>query len=124
MMGLLTVQCKDVRAILNELAVYVSDQMGAVPTLKSSEFVLSPIDDEPLDMELAVTSIREYLDSIGEGRNFVVARSDDTILVKSTTGKALQTNSRPTQGMFACSHCGFLTQYEEEYHIHMRIHYL
>lgn len=111
-------------AIRNELAVYVSDQLGAVPTLKISEFILSPIEDEPLDRELAMTSIREYLDSIGEGRNFVVACSNDTILIKATTGKVILPESRPNQGLYSCPHCGFLTPYEVEHVNHMKIHYL
>lgn len=111
-------------AIRNELAVYVSDQLGAVPTLKKTEFVLSPIEDEPLDRDLAMTSIREYLDSMGESRNFVVARSEDTILIKAITGKVIEPESRPNQGLFSCPHCGFITPYEVEHVNHMKIHYI
>ena len=125
---MLSVRCDEVMAIRNELAVYVSDQVGAVPTLKSSEFVLSPIDDddddEQLDKDLAVTAIREYLDSLGEGRNFVVVPANDTIFIKSTTGKVIEPESRPNQSMFSCPHCGFLTRYEEEHNVHMKMHYL
>lgn len=125
-MALLTVRCEEIMAIRNELAVYVSDQVGAVPILKSSEFVLSPIedDDDPLDKDLAVTAIREYLDSLGESRNFVVVPADDLIFVKSTTGKTIQKESRPNPGLYACPHCGFLTQYETEHNTHMKMHYL
>ena len=121
---MITVHCKDVKAIRNELAVYVSDQIEAVPTLKTSEFVLSPVDDEPIDKDVAVTAIREYLDSIGEARNFEVIPIENDIYIKATSGKVIKPESRPNQGMFACPHCGFLTQYEEEHYIHMRIHYL
>ena len=122
---MLTVRCEDVKAILNELAVYVSDQMGAVPLLKKSEFVLSPIDDDDaLDTRLAVTAIREYLESIGEGRHFEVVAADDRIFIKSKDGHAIERDSRPNQGMYACPHCGFLTQYEMEHNNHMKIHYL
>lgn len=126
-MALLTVRCEEVMAIRNELAVYVSDQVGAVPTLKSSEFILSPIDDDdddPLDKDLAVTAIREYLDSLGESRNFVVVPAEDLIFIKSTTGKTIRKESRPNQGLYACPHCGFLTQYEVEHNTHMKMHYL
>lgn len=125
---MLNVRCDEVMAIRNELAVYVSDQVGAVPTLKSSEFVLSPIDDddddEQLDKDLVVTAIREYLDSLGEGRNFVVVPANDTIFIKSTTGKVIEPESRPNQNLFSCPHCGFLTRYEVEHHAHMKMHYL
>ena len=111
-------------AIRNDLAVYVADQLGAVPTLKTSEFILSPIEDESLDKGLAITAIREYLDSIDEGRSFEVVPAKDVIYIKAVAGRTLSKDSRPNPGMYACPHCGFLTQYEGEYHVHMRIHYL
>lgn len=121
---MLTVHCNDVQAIRHELAVYVSDQVGAIPTLKTSEFMLSPFEDEPIDKSLAVTAIREYLESIGERRNFDVIPVENEIFIKSTSGKTIERESRPNEGMFSCPHCGFLTRYEEEYHIHSKIHYV
>lgn len=122
---MLTVRCEDVMAIRNELAVYVSDQMGAVPTLKSSEFVLSPIEDDgPLDKKLAVTAIREYLDSIEEGRHFEVISAEDRIFIRSVGDHTIDPRTRPSQGMYACPHCGFMTQYEAEHNVHMKIHYM
>lgn len=122
---MLTVRCEDVKAILNELAVYVSDQVGAVPMLKNSEFVLSPVDDdEYLDKSLAVTAIREYLESMGEGMHFEVVAAEDRIYIKSKDGRVIERDSRPNQGMYACPHCGFLTQYETEHNTHMKMHYL
>ena len=43
---MITVDCKDVEPILNELAIYVSDQIAAIPALKLHEFVLAPIMDD------------------------------------------------------------------------------
>ena len=121
----LTVQCEDVMAILNELAVYVSDQLGAVPMLKKSEFILSPVDDdESLDKGLAVTAIREYLESMGEDRHFEVVPAENRIFIKSKDGRVIERESRPNQGMYSCPHCGFLTRYETEHNTHMRMHYL
>ncbi len=121
---MITVKCDQVKVILNELAVYVADQAEAIPTLKISEFMLSPIDDEEPDKSLVVTAIQEYLESIGEGHNFEVVPVSDVIFIKSTTGKVIEKESRPNPGMFSCPHCGFLTQYEEEYHVHTKAHYL
>ena len=39
--SMLTVDCKDVLAIQNELVVYVADQVAAIPTLKNHQFTLS-----------------------------------------------------------------------------------
>ena len=42
---MITVDCKDVESILHELAIYVSDQVAAVPAMKFHQFVLTPIED-------------------------------------------------------------------------------
>ncbi|MXX20492.1 MAG: C2H2-type zinc finger protein [Cenarchaeum sp. SB0665_bin_23] len=120
---MLTIHCDDVKAIRHELAVYVSDQIGAVPTLKTSEFVLSPVEDEPIDKTLAVTAIREYIESLGETHNFDIIPVQNEIFIKSITGKIIERDTRKDPGMFSCPHCGFLTKYEEEYQTHIKIHY-
>ena len=46
---MITVDCRDVESILHELAIYVSDQVAAMPAMKLHQFVLAPImDDEPV----------------------------------------------------------------------------
>ena len=37
---MITIDCKDVEPILNELAIYVSDQIAAIPAIKLHKFVL------------------------------------------------------------------------------------
>ena len=64
---MITVDCKDVESILHELAVYVSDQVAAVPAMKLHQFVLAPIEDnEPVDQSEVITAVKEFLESIGE----------------------------------------------------------
>lgn len=122
---MLTVDCKDVSSIKNELLVYVSDQVAAIPAIKHHQFTLSMFDDEPVDTNIVISSIKEFLDSIGEGHNFAVISSNDIITIKSIFGKSIERESSPPPPeMFSCSHCGFVTQYEVEYHNHMKIHYL
>ncbi len=122
---MLTVDCTDVDPIKHELVVYVSDQVGAIPTLKRHDFTLSPIDDdETIDRQVVITAIKEYLNSIGEARNFAVISSSDTILIKSVSGKTIERKPKPVEQMFSCPHCGFVTQYEIEHNNHMKIHYL
>jgi len=121
----LTIDCRDVAPIKHELSVYVSDQVSAIPTIKIHEFTLSPIEEEQtIDTKEVVTSIKEYLDSIGEGRNFAVIGHSDTITIKSVSGKPLDRFARPTEQMFSCAHCGFVTRYEVEHNNHQKIHYL
>ena len=77
---MITVDCKDVESILHELAIYVSDQVEAVPAMKLHQFVLAPImDDEPVDQSEVITAVKEFLESIGEKRNFGVISNGDKV---------------------------------------------
>jgi hypothetical protein len=123
---MLTIDCKDVSSVQNELLVYVADKVEAIPTLKHHQFTLSTLDDDDiLDVELVISAIREYFDSINEGSNFAVISKNEFINITSVNGKLLKNDSKQQQGnMFSCTHCGFMTQYQVELNVHMRIHYL
>ena len=122
---MLTIDCRDVESIKGELLVYVSDQVAAIPTLKTHEFVLSTIDDnETIDKSVVIASIKEFLDSIGEGRNFAVISTNDVVSIRSISGKKIEREEKPQPQMFSCSHCGFVTRFEVEHNAHMKIHYL
>ena len=122
---MLTVDCTEVEPIKHELLVYVSDEVGAIPTLKINEFTLSPVEEEHgIDKNEVIDAIKEYLDSIGESRNFAVISSSDIILIKSISGKTIDRESQPVAKLFTCAHCGFVTQYEVEHNNHQKIHYL
>lgn len=122
---MLTIDCRDVLSIRNDLLVYVSDQVAAIPTLKNHQFTLSTLDDdEIIDVNTVITSIKEFLDSIGEGRNFAVISNADLISIKSISGKIIERDTVPQHEMFSCPHCGFVTRYQVELDAHMRIHYL
>ena len=122
---MIIVDCKDVEPILNELAIYVSDQVAAVPALKTHQFVLSPIeDDEQINQSEVITSIKEFLESIGEKQSFGVISNSNKIMIKSILGKKIEREPKPAQQMFSCSHCGHVTRYEVEHNNHVKIHYL
>jgi len=122
---MLTIDCKDVISIKNELLVYVADQVAAIPTLKNNQFTLSTLDDdETLDTRLVVSAIKEFLDSIGEGRNFAVISSENMIKISSVSGRVIDRDTQNHYEMFSCPHCGFVTRYEVELNTHMKIHYL
>lgn len=128
---MITVDCRDIEQIKHELLVYVADNVGAMPAMKLHEFVLSPIEEsEPVSHTEVVATIREFLDSIGEIRNFAVITKGDVIMVKSVSGKVIQREERAARGsdgadgMFLCTHCGFVTQYEVDYLNHVKIHYI
>ena len=123
---MLTIDCKDVSSVQNELLVYVADKVEAIPTLKHHQFTLSTLDDDDiLDVELVISAIKEYFDSINQGSNFAVISNNDFINITSVNGKVLQNESKSQEvNMFSCTHCGFITQYQVELNVHMRIHYL
>ena len=122
---MITVDCRDVESILHELAIYVSDQVAAVPAMKLHQFVLAPIiDDDPVDQNEVITSIKEFLESIGENRNFGVIANGDIVTIKSLFGKKIERLAKSTGEMFSCAHCGHVTRYEVEHNNHVKIHYL
>ncbi|HYL66740.1 MAG TPA: C2H2-type zinc finger protein [Nitrosopumilaceae archaeon] len=123
---MITVNCREVEAIKSALAVYVSDQIEAIPALKSHEFMLAPIDDqEKIDESLVVKSIKNFLNSIGEEENFAVINMNNIISIVSINGKVLESvNNQPTDQFFSCTHCGYITRYETVYKNHEKIHYL
>jgi len=123
---MITVNCKEVEAIKSALAVYVSDQIEAIPALKSHEFMLAPIDDqEKIDESMVVKSIKNFLDSIGEEENFAVISKNNVVSIVSINGKVLEsTNNLSTDQFFSCTHCGYITRYETVYKNHEKIHYL
>ncbi len=123
---MITVDCTDIESKKNELLVYVSDMIGAIPTLKKHGFVLSPIhDDETIDKGKVVDSIKNYLESIGETVNFSVISNNDVLVIKSISGKTTAAESpASSEAFFSCPHCGFSTRYEGELYIHQKIHYI
>jgi hypothetical protein len=123
---MLTIDCKDVVSIKNELLVYVADQMAAIPTLKHDQFTLSALDDDDIiDSSAVISAIKEFLDSIDQGNNFAVISNNNMINITSISGKIIEDDAAESQNdMFSCTHCGFVTLYEMELNAHMRIHYL
>jgi hypothetical protein len=123
---MIAVDCRDVEGIKSSLAVYVSDQIGAIPALKSHEFMLAPLDDqENIDESLVVKSIKNFLNSIGEEKNFAVIHKNNVIAIVSINGKVLESlDNSPTDQFFSCTHCGYITRYETIYKNHEKIHYL
>jgi len=122
---MLTIDCKDVMSIMHELLVYVSDQVAAIPAIKINEFILSPINDgEEIDKSIVIASIREFLDSIGELRNFSIIPSGNVISIRSVSGNPLEREMVINAQMFSCVHCGFVTRYEIEHQNHMKLHYI
>src|SRR5260370_42502151 len=123
---MITVNCREVEGIKSALAVYVSDQIGAIPALKSHEFMLATIDDQKkIDEGIVVKSIKDFLSSIGEEKNIAVLHKNNVISIISINGKVLESvDSLSTDQFFSCTHCGYITGYDTVYNTHEKIHYL
>ena len=121
---MITVDCHEVESIQNELLIYVADDIAAVPNIKYHEFILSPIEDDgTIDTNDVVSSIKRFLDSIGEQQNFAVISKGDIISIESISGKTIERDVKSSEGLFSCPHCGHVTPYETIHNTHMKIHY-
>jgi hypothetical protein len=119
----ITIDCKEAEHLKYDMAVFVSDWVGAIPTIKLHEFILSPLDDEILEMDRIVKAIKEFFASIGETANYGVLAKNNLILIKSVDDRPAQ-KARRVESMFSCTHCGYVTPYEVLWQNHMKMHYL
>ncbi len=122
---MITVDCRDVPSLKSPLAVYTSDQVGAVPALKIHEFVLAPISDEEIDSERVIKAIKSFLESLSIGKHFAVIQKKNIISVVAIDDYKMEVQpTHPTDHFFSCVHCGHVTQFESVHNNHMKIHYL
>lgn len=120
---MITVDCREVEHLKHELAVFVSDWLGAIPSIKLHEFMLSPLESEQLDGQKVIKAIKEFFASIGETANYGVLSKDNLILIKSLHERPPQ-KTKPADSMFSCAHCGYVTPYEVLWQNHVKMHYL
>jgi hypothetical protein len=120
---MITVDCREIEHLQHDLAVFVSDWLEAIPTMKLHEFMLSKFDDTAIDPEGVVKAIKEFFASIGETSNYGVLPKEDSIVIKALHEQPLQ-KAKSENSMFSCSHCGYVTPYEVLLQTHMRMHYL
>ena len=121
---MITVDCHEVESIQNELLIYVADNVAAIPNIKYHEFVLSPIeDDDVIDSNDVVAAIKEFLESLGEQRNFAVISRGDVISIESISGRIIERDAQSSSELFSCPHCGHVTPYETVHNTHIKIHY-
>jgi hypothetical protein len=107
------------------MAIYTSDQVGAIPTLKKHEFVLAPLSDEEIDPARVIKAIKNFLNSLAVEKHFAVIQKKNVISILSIDDYKLEGQpSHPTDQFFSCVHCGHVTQFEAVHNNHMKIHYL
>jgi hypothetical protein len=122
---MIIVDCKDVSSLKSPLAIFTSDQVGALPTLKKHEFVLAPLNDEEIDSARVIKAIKSFLNSLSIENHFAVIQKNKMISIVPLDDYVLDTQPiHPTDQFFSCVHCGHVTQFEAVHNNHMKIHYL
>lgn len=121
---MITVDCRFVPSLKSPLAVYTSDQVGAIPALKLHEFMLAPI-DENIDSSTVIKAIKNFLSSLSVEKHFAVIQNKNVISILAIDDYKLEiVPTHPTDHFFSCVHCGHVTQFETVHNNHMKIHYL
>jgi len=127
---MISIDCSKSLAIKDQLLEYVADKIEALPILKSEKILLTPIDDnQNIDKLDVLDAISEFLESVNLKENFQIIPKGDDLKIESLDGtdmkekleKISEKNKNP---FFECTHCGFMTMYEEELKTHRLIHYI
>ena len=122
---MITVDCRNIPSLKSPLAIYTSDQVGAIPALKIHEFVLAPVSDEDVNSNKVIEAIKSFLKSLSIEKHFAVIQNNNLISVVSLDDYKLEVLPiQPTDQFFSCIHCGNITQFESVHNNHMKLHYL
>lgn len=126
---MISIDCKNALAIKEKLLVYVSDKLAVVPILKSEKIFLTKMDDSDIEKSQVLSAIKEFLKSLDIEDFFQVIPKGEDIQIKPLEGKDMKEklaklSETKKDLFFECTHCGFLTLYEEEWRAHKLIHYL
>ena len=122
---MITVDCRVVPSLKSPLAVYTSDQVGAIPALKIHEFMLAPVSDEDVDSNRVIKAIKDFLNSLSIEKHYAVIQNKNIISIVALDDFKLETlPAQSSDQFFSCVHCGHVTQFETVHNNHMKIHYL
>ena len=122
---MITVDCRVVPSLKSPLAVYTSDQVGAIPALKIHEFMLAPVNDEDVDSNRVIKAIKGFLNSLSIEKHYAVIQNRNIISIVALDDFKLETlPAQSSDQFFSCVHCGHVTQFETVHNNHMKIHYL
>ena len=126
---MISVDCKNALAIKEKLLVFVSDRLEVIPILKSEKIFLTKMDDSEIEKSQVLSAINEFLKSVELEEFFQVIPKGDDIEIQPLEGKDMKERlaklaETKKDLFFECTHCGFMTLYEEEWRTHKLIHYL
>ena len=127
---MITVDCTNALAIKDKLLVYVADKLEALPILKNEKFMLDALEDsQTIDKMNVISAIEEFLESVNLKENFQITPKGDNLKIEPLDGTDMKENPDKVSDtdrnpFFECTHCGFMTRYEEELRTHRLIHYI
>jgi len=127
---MIIVDCSNALSIKDKLLVYVADKLEALPILKNEKFMLDSLDDsQTIDKMNVISAIEEFLESGDLKEKFQITPKKDNIKIESLDGTDMKENldkvsDTDRNPFFECTHCGFMTRYEEELRTHRLIHYI
>lgn len=126
---MISIDCKNALAIKEKLLVYVSDKLEVVPILKSDKFLITTIDDSEIERSEVISAIKEFFKSVELDGFFQVIAKGDDIKIEPIEGKNMKEKlasitEEKKEIFYECTHCGFVTLYEEELRTHKLIHYI
>lgn len=127
---MITVDCTNAQSIRDMLLIHVADKTESIPILKSDKFILTPIDEsKSIDKVDVLDAISEFLASADLKENFQIIPKGNDIRIEPLEGtdmkeKMERVSANSNNPFFECTHCGFMTRYEEELKTHRLIHYI
>lgn len=109
-----------------KLAAKLSEELaprGILPVINGSDVILDDTDSEAgLTPEEALPILRKSLKDAEIPYRFISVKGGE-ITVEDEGGGRRRPEGGAPKGLLTCPHCGFTTPYEEEYWVHLKIHY-
>ena len=126
---MISIDCSHALSIKDNLLVFVADKLEALPILKSDQFYLDSVDNAEIDKIDVISAIEEFLDSVDLRKSFHIVPKGDTIVIEPLDDASMKEKLEDISDVdknpfFSCTHCGFMTMYEEELKTHRFIHYI
>lgn len=109
------------------LASEISDKLeGRILSLvKMGSIVFDQLSDQPVTIDVLEPIVRDFISRRKDGQYYSTTVVGDTIVVHSADPVAAsrtKTENTLPPNLYQCSYCSFITQYEEEYTVHVRAH--
>jgi hypothetical protein len=120
---MISIECNDMQDLMVELAAYISENIAAIPAVKTNSIVLDPLTENIPDVNDVVMHVKSFLAQKGLSKDFTIKVAGEKIMLISISERKVRAE-KTDSGLLVCPHCGKVTPYEEEMNVHIRAHYL